>query len=100
MTFSPDPRGMATAAPVVKEFQAAGYNPEGYTLYTYAAIQVFAGAAAKASSAEPDKVLPMLQGTSYDTVIGPVQFDKKGDKEGQNYVMFQWSQDGKYAQIN
>lgn len=100
MTFSPDPRNIPAAANVVKEFQATGYNPEGYTLYTYAAIQVFAEAAAKAKSAEPDKVLPVLRDTSYDTVIGPVAFDKKGDKTGQNYVMFQWSKDGKYAQVN
>lgn len=99
MTFSPDPRNIPDAAAVVKEFTASGYNPEGYTLYTYAAVQVFAQAAAKANSPEPDKVMPLLHGNTYTTVIGPVAFDQKGDKTGQNYVMFQWSKDGKYAEV-
>src|SRR5690606_31700522 len=42
MTFSPDPRKNEAAAPVVAKFQEVGYDPEGYTLYTYAAIQVWA----------------------------------------------------------
>ncbi|HEX4193848.1 MAG TPA: branched-chain amino acid ABC transporter substrate-binding protein, partial [Stellaceae bacterium] len=40
MTFPPDPRKVAAAAPVVAEFQKQNYDPEGYTLYTYAAVQV------------------------------------------------------------
>ena len=41
MTFSPDPRNNPAAADVVKEFKAAGIEPEGYVLYSYAALQVF-----------------------------------------------------------
>ena len=41
MTFAPDPRKLPTAADVVAEFKAEGYDPEGYTLYTYAAIQAY-----------------------------------------------------------
>ena len=39
MTFPPDPRLRPEAAPVVKEFEAKNYNPETYTLYSYAAVQ-------------------------------------------------------------
>ena len=39
MTFSPDPRKNPSAAPVVAEFKKQKYEPEGYTLYTYGAIQ-------------------------------------------------------------
>ena len=45
MTFAPDPRNVPAAKAVVDKFMAEGYNPEGYTLYTYAAIQAFAAAA-------------------------------------------------------
>ena len=41
MTFAPDPRKVPAAKAVVDRFMAQGYNPEGYTLYTYAAIQAF-----------------------------------------------------------
>src|SRR6201984_916704 len=50
MTFPPDPRNVPAAKAVVDKFTAEGYNPEGYTLYTYAAIQAFAAAANKAKS--------------------------------------------------
>src|SRR5438132_11732861 len=50
MTFAPDPRKVPAAKAVVDMFMKEGYNPEGYTLYTYAAIQVFKAAAEKAKS--------------------------------------------------
>ena len=55
MTFSPDPRNNPKAAPLVKEFKAAGIEPEGYVLYSYAALQVFEQAANKAKSNDPSK---------------------------------------------
>src|SRR6185295_19391885 len=41
MTFAPDPQKFDTAKAVVEKFKTSGYNPEGYTLYTYAAIQAY-----------------------------------------------------------
>ena len=38
MTFSPDPRKNPAAAEVVKRFKDKGIEPEGYVLYTYAAL--------------------------------------------------------------
>ncbi len=99
MTFSPDPRTNPAASSVIDEFKKAGYDPEGYTLYTYAAIQVFAQAAEKAKSTDLDKLLPVLHDTTFDTVIGPVKFDSKGDKTGSNYVVYEWDA-GKYHVIN
>ena len=57
MTFSPDPRKNEAAAAVVAEFEAQGYDPEGYTLYTYATIQVWAQAAEKAGTTDLDAVI-------------------------------------------
>jgi branched-chain amino acid transport system substrate-binding protein len=97
MTFSPDPRKNEAAAPVVAEFQAQGYDPEGYTLYIYAAIQVWAQAAEKAGTTDLDAVVEQLHGNQFETVLGPVSFDDKGDVEGASYVMYEWA-DGKYAE--
>ena len=47
MTFGPDPRGKASAKAIVQKFESAGLNPEGYVLYSYAALQVFEQAATK-----------------------------------------------------
>jgi branched-chain amino acid transport system substrate-binding protein len=97
MTFSPDPRKNEAAAPVVAAFEAAGYDPEGYTLYTYAAIQVWAQAAEQAGSTDLDAVTEQLQGNQFDTVLGPVSFDDKGDVEGAAYVMYEWD-NGQYVE--
>jgi branched-chain amino acid transport system substrate-binding protein len=98
MTFSPDPRKNEAAAPVVEKFKAAGYDPEGYTLYTYAAIQVWAQAVEKAGSTDLDAVIEALHGNQFETVLGPVSFDDKGDVEGSSYVMYEW-ENGEYAEI-
>ena len=44
-TFAPDPRKNASAAAVVKKFRDAKVEPEGYVMYAYAAMQLFADAA-------------------------------------------------------
>jgi len=98
MTFSPDPRKIEAAAPIVAEFQKQGYDPEGYTLYTYAAVQIYTQAVAQAKSLDIDKVSKVMHSAQFDTVLGKVGFDEKGDIKGPGYVMFEWSK-GKYEQI-
>jgi branched-chain amino acid transport system substrate-binding protein len=98
MTFSPDPRKNAAAAPVVEEFTAAGYDPEGYTLYTYAAVQAWAQAVEKAGSTDLDAVIEALHGNQFETVLGPIAFDDKGDVKGSSYVMYEW-ENGEYAEV-
>jgi branched-chain amino acid transport system substrate-binding protein len=96
MTFSPDPRKNEKAAPIVKAFRAKGVEPEGYVLYTYAVMQIFKQAAEKAGSADIGKILPVLQsGMKFDTVLGDLSFDKKGDVTLPGYVFYVWK-NGKY----
>ena len=95
MTFSPDPRKNAMAAPVVKEFRDTGYEPEGYTLYTYGAIQAWAQAVAKAKSTDTEKVEAALKSNQFDTVLGKIGFDKQGDVTAPGYVWYEWK-DGTY----
>jgi branched-chain amino acid transport system substrate-binding protein len=90
MTFPPEPRNMPTAQAVVKEFRAQGYEPEGYTLFTYAAMQVYAQAVALAKSDKLDDVSKAMHANKFDTVIGTVGFDQKGDVVGPNYVVYTW----------
>lgn len=99
MTFSPDPRKVQKALPVVERFRQAGFEPEGYTLYTYAAVEVFAQAAAIANSVKLDDLIAALRGNAFDTVLGTIRFDAKGDVTAPGYVVYRWS-GGKYDQIN
>ena len=99
MTFGPDPRKKPTAKAVVAKFKAKGIDPEGYTLYSYATFQVWAQAAAKAGTLDPKKVAETIKGGKWDTVLGTLAFDKKGDITALDYVWYEWKKDGSYAEI-
>lgn len=95
MTFGPDPTKKPTAAAVIKEFEAKKFNPEAYTLYSYAAVQVIKQAAEKAKSLDTKKVAEAIHsGMTFDTVIGKFSYDAKGDRKDADYVMYTWKQVG------
>jgi len=100
MTFPPDPRKVPTAKAVVDKFMSEKppYNPEGYTLYTYAAIQAFAAAAEKAKSVKADDLSKALHSITVQTVVGPLTWDKKGDVTDPKYVFYIWK-NGTYAEM-
>jgi branched-chain amino acid transport system substrate-binding protein len=98
-TFGPDPRKKATAGALVKAFKAKNIDPEGYTLYTYAAIQVWAEAAKKAGTFDGKKVAATLKAGKWDSVLGPIAFDAKGDITVIDYVFYVWKKDGSYGEM-
>jgi branched-chain amino acid transport system substrate-binding protein len=99
MTFSPDPRKNPAAAEVVKRFKDKGIEPEGYVLYTYAAIQAWKQAAEKAKSIASADVVKALNDTEFDTVIGKFKFNEKGDPNLPPYAVYRWSNGG-YEEIS
>ncbi|HEY0203557.1 MAG TPA: branched-chain amino acid ABC transporter substrate-binding protein [Acetobacteraceae bacterium] len=99
MTFPPDPRKSAGAAPIVAEFKAKNFDPEGYTLYTYAALQIWAEAAKKANSVDGKKVADVMHsGQPFPSVLGDISFDKKGDVTAAGYVFYVWK-NGNYSEM-
>jgi branched-chain amino acid transport system substrate-binding protein len=99
MTFSPDPRKNPAAADLVKRFKDKGIEPEGYVLYTYAALQAWKQAAEKAKSVERDEIVKALNDTEFDTVVGKFKFNEKGDPNLPPYAVYRWS-NGTYDQID
>jgi len=98
MTFSPDPRKNPAAAEVVKRFKDKGIEPEGYVLYTYAAVQAWKQAAEKAKSVDSAEVVKAMNDTEFDTVIGKFKFNEKGDPNLPPYAVYRWS-NGTYGEI-
>ena len=99
-TFGPDPRANEAAKEVVEKFRAAGFEPEAYTLYSYASTQVLAQAAAAAGSNDPQEVAKAIKEKGpFKTVLGELSFDEKGDRTDADYVVYQWKKgdDGKYS---
>jgi branched-chain amino acid transport system substrate-binding protein len=97
-TFGADPRTRPTAAAVVKRFKDKGIDPEGYTLYTYAALQIWSEAVKKAGTTDAKKVAETIRAGKWDTVLGPIGYDAKGDITAIDYVFYAWKADGTYAQ--
>ena len=94
MTYGPDPRHKPEAKMVVEEFRAKKFEPEAYTLYSYAGVQVIKQAAEAAKSLDPKKVAEkMHSGMKFKTVLGDLSFDKKGDITKLDYVMYIWKKD-------
>ena len=98
MTFSPDPRKNPVAAPIVEEFRKNGIEPEGYTLYTYGSIQAWKQAAESAGTTDPSTVADELHKGQFDTVLGSIKFDEKGDVTAPGYVLYVW-QNGTYDYV-
>jgi branched-chain amino acid transport system substrate-binding protein len=88
---------LPSAKKVVAEFRKDKYEPEGYTLSTYAAIQAWASAANAIKSTDGAKVADHLKQQGADTVIGKLNWDDKGDLTKSTYAWFIFS-NGKFAQ--
>ena len=108
MTFSPDPRTNPANKAIVDVFRKKGFEPQAYTLYSYAAVQIIKQAAEQANSLDPKKVAEVMHsGKAFKTVLGDIAFDKKGDvsndgymvggKKKDRYVLYVWKKgpDGK-----
>ena len=98
-TFGPDPRNKPTAAAIVAKFKAKNIDPEGYTLYTYAAFQVWTQAVAKAKTTDAKKVAAAIKAGSWNTVLGKISYNAKGDITILDYVVYKWDNKGNYAQL-
>src|SRR5499427_4855350 len=102
MTYGPDPRKRPEAKDVVAKFRAKNFEPQAYTLYSYAAVQIIKQAAEEAKSLDPKKVADQMHsGMKFSTVIGDLAFDKKGDVTRLDYVVYVWKKnpDGKITYV-
>jgi branched-chain amino acid transport system substrate-binding protein len=109
MTFSPDPRTNPENKQIVDLFRKKrGFEPQAYTLYSYAAVQIIKQAAEAANSLDPKKVAEVMHsGKVFNTVLGEISFDAKGDvtgytiggKKKDRYVLYTWKKgpDGKIS---
>jgi branched-chain amino acid transport system substrate-binding protein len=95
-TFLPAAELLPTAQDVVDRLKGAGKKADGYTLYTYASVQLFAAAMIRAKSTQTDAVATELQRGGIPTVLGEVSFDDKGDNLLPSWRVYRWN-DGGYA---
>ncbi len=94
-TDSPSAASDPAARQLVETFKAAGRtDPTNFVFYSYAVIQTIAQAIEKAGSTDSKKITAALHDGTFNTVVGQLQFDKKGDVVKPAYVLYEWK-DGK-----
>jgi branched-chain amino acid transport system substrate-binding protein len=98
-TFTPDPRQRPEAAAAVAALRAHSGEPEGFTLYAYAAVELLAAGMREANSSDPKRVEAALKSHRFNSVLGEVGFDAKGDISAPGYVLYVWK-GGKYEYAN
>lgn len=95
MTFGADATKYPQARAIVEKFKQEGYNPEGYTLYTYAAVQVVAAALkANGNTHDGKKLADWIRSHPVNTVMGTKAYDAKGDLKVSDYVVYGWVRAG------
>lgn len=97
-TFYPDPRENARSADLVQRFRTTGFEPEGFTLYTYAAAQVVAEAVKRANASSGSALATAIRSKPVDTVLGSLSFDAKGDPNSEPFVLYAFEH-GNYAYV-
>jgi branched-chain amino acid transport system substrate-binding protein len=87
MSFPPKAEDDPKNAALVKKFRDGKYEPAGYT---YAAVKVWAEAATKAKSTDAAAVAAALRTGTYQSAVGPLAFDQKGDIKNPVYDIYIW----------
>lgn len=98
-TSPPDVTKSPDNQKLLQEFKAAKISPDGYTIYTYADIKMWADIVNKIGSAQPSKVIAELRSGEHDTALGKLAYDDKGDIKNASFAVYEFSK-GKIQQIN
>jgi branched-chain amino acid transport system substrate-binding protein len=63
-------------------------------------MQVWVQAVTKAGTTDPRKVAETIKGGSWDSVLGKLAFNAKGDITVIDYVVYKWDDKGNYAELD
>jgi branched-chain amino acid transport system substrate-binding protein len=91
----PKPPQLPGSAELLERLEALGQGARSAGLGWYAAVQVWAQAVERAHSLDSAAVVKMLRRGRFETVLGRVAFDSKGDLEGASWQWQQWLNGGR-----
>lgn len=99
LTFGPDPAVIPSAKAFLDAYHAK-YGPHGaYAIYGYDAANILLSAIEKSGATDYDKLCAHLHGEEFQTAMGKLRFDKKGDITASYYVI--WVvKDGKFVVVD
>ena len=93
VSFPPDPRFLPTAKNAVVRFQQNEINPVGYTLRGYSTVKIIENALRRAKDAEFDTLIDAMNAGKFQTPLGIINFDEKGDADLVDYIIHRWEND-------
>ncbi len=92
-TFVTDPQSARQAKQAIESLIIAGFNADGATLTSFAAVQLYAAAAVQTGAHNGKGIAEYLRtGKTNETVLGPLAFDAKGEVQPPRFVWYKWSQ--------
>lgn len=84
---------------IVKAFKDAKRDPDGaFQMPAYAAVQILADSIT-AVGEDPAKVADYMHKTTFNTGIGKVEYDAKGDLKNFEFAVYKWDKNGKKTQL-
>lgn len=89
VTFAADQSKIPAARSVLETYRARFGEPGPHSLYAYAALNIALQAMEKAGSPDGRRVAEALHAAPFETILGPIQFDAKGDVVGSPFVVWQ-----------
>lgn len=98
VTFAADQSRIPTAKAILEKYMARYGEPGPHSLYAYAALTIALQALQKAGSPDGRKVAEVMHADAFNTILGPIRFDAKGDVTKSPFVAWQ-VQGGKFVQL-
>src|SRR5690625_3397646 len=84
---------------ILEHFKTHNRSPDGaFTMTAYAAVQILV-ASIEAVGEDPDAVADYMHSNAFDTAIGKVEYDEKGDLKQFEFAVFKWDADGNLEQL-
>lgn len=99
MVFGKDARENPGSQRAVAAMRKEGFEPLGYTLYAYAAVQAITQAIQATDSRDGMRLGQWLRQNAVDTVAGTKRWDARGDLAAPDFVMYRWDAKGGYAAL-
>ena len=100
LTFTPDQKKIPAAQAMIKNHRKRfGKDVGAYTIYSYVAANMILASIQATGSAKGSGIAAHIRGRAWETALGKMQFDKKGDVLESPYVLWR-VKGGKFVELN
>ena len=100
LTFTPDQKKIPAAQAMIKNHRKRfGKDVGAYTIYSYVAANMILASIQATGSAKGSGIAAHVRGRAWETALGKMQFDKKGDVLESPYVLWR-VKGGKFVELN